>query len=318
MHAAILAALFSCLLPLSRADAQLLVPGSDAYLKVEPQAPAPGQSVNVSVEAYSVDLTGADIRWYVDGSERADGRGARAIAVTASNLGQPVAVRADVATRNDGTLSLSTSIFPSILDTIVEADTYVPPFYKGRALPAAGEPVSVTVVPYLGGNTNSGGLVYTWRLGSTVLFGGPVVGKTHATFTMPKSQSVLSIQITTAGGAVVGEKSITLKPAHPDLQFYEDNPLRGLGFRAIGPSLVLSGDETTVRAEPYFVAKNIFSLDPAVGWTIGGQTAPAASAPNVITLQKTGESGSAEIEFSLTNRQSLLQAVRGSFTLLYE
>lgn len=291
---------------------------SDATLTFDPSHPSPGEQVRVFVEAYSVDVSGADIRWYVDGVENVNARGARSITLQLGPLGRAVPVRTDVAVPGSGTFTLQRTVVPTAIDLIVEADTYTPPFYKGRSLPAPDEPVTAVVIPYVGANTNAGALVYTWRLGGTVLFGGPVLGKTHARFTMPKRQSILSVQVATQNGTPVGEQAVVLKSASPEMYFYEDNPLRGLNFRTIGEQLTLVEEETTVRAEPYFVARDIFARSPDLQWTIGGQTAASGERSNALTLARNGTRGEARVEFSLTNRQSLLQTVHDSFTVFFE
>jgi len=300
----------SLLVPLA-AGAQGL--GGNAYLKVAPETPHPGEQFSVSFEFYASDISGADIRWYIQGGEDQSLRGSRSITLRAGALGEPVSVQATI-----GTFSLSTTVTPSIVDIIVEADTRTPSFYKGRALPAAGEPVTVTALPHTGENSNPGSFFYTWKLGTDVLYGGAVAGRNRASFTMPRNQTYLSVEIKTREGKRVAKETVALKPSDPELYFYEDNPLRGLSARAIGGVLPFIGEETSIRAEPYFVATDIFTANAKIEWAIDGRPVTLGNNPGTLTLFNAGGGERANVGFSLINRDSLLQSVRDSFTILFD
>jgi len=302
----------------SLASAQVGGLDTGGNFRVSPTYPQPNSELTISLEIYSLSLDGASIRWSVDGVALSDSDNARTMTLTTGPFGTSQSVRATITPQNGGTVIVQETIAPSQIDMIVEADTRVPSFYKGRALPASDEPVSITAIPHIPGYINTSGLMYKWTLGSTVLFGGPVRGKTTASFTMPKRQSTLFLEITNANGTVLGGEAISLKPATPELYFYEHNPLRGITERALSDTLTLVDTETTVRAEPYFVAQNIFDVGPIAGWTIDGQNANYGEDVRTLTLRSEGGSGEARVGFSLTHPQLYLQSVQRNFLIHFE
>jgi len=288
------------------------------YLKLTPTYPIPNSTVEVSLELYSVNTSGASIRWFIDGVENTTVQNNRQIQLPTGSFGSKTRIQAVVTPQNGSPVTVENTLMPSEIDLIVEGNTLTPAFYKGRALPAGDEIVAVIAIPHIPGYTNSSSLTYTWTLGNTVLFGGPVAGKMRAEFTMPKSQKYLSVTVANSQGTILGGNTILLKPVRPELYFYEDNPLRGLNERALVGTFSLLGDEATVRAEPYFTSKNIFTANSEARWTVNGRLADYGDDVRTITLRKEGGSGEARVDFSLMSRESFLQSVTESFSIRFE
>lgn len=302
-----------------QASAQTLGVGQSASLTTNPSVPAPNSTVVVSLSAYTIDSTGATIRWYVDGGERTDATNARRLTVQTGPVGTQTTVRAVIAPLVGSQITLENVIRPSQTDLIIEADTRTPAFYNGRALPVGDERVRATAIPHVSGGGSPESFTYTWKLDNTVLHGGPVRGQFQTTFRMPKSSARLEVSVFDSSGNRVSGESITITPAAPELHFYEDNPLRSMSRISIGEQFTLVGDEVSVRAEPYFVARDIFNINPVIQWTLDGKHIQNfADEPNVLTLRGTGGSGDATVGFELINQQSLLQFLRSSFTIHFE
>jgi len=297
---------------------QSLSPGTDATLSTDPAYPAPNSTITVHLEAYSVNLNGAQIQWFINGAEDASAANARSVSIETGESGSETRVRAVVTTGGVGTFAVEKAISPSAIDLIVEPNTRTPSFYKGRTLPAADEAVTVTAIPHVAGDPSANSLVYTWTLGDTVLEGGAVQGLSRVTFTMPRRDEYLYVEVSNSSGRVLGGNAILLSAASPELYFYEDNPLRGIRENAIGSELILSDSETTVRAEPYYVSKDIFLLSRETGWTIDSTAANHGDDIRTLTLRSTGGSGTARIGFGLINPRALLQTISKTFTIYFE
>ncbi|NCN52718.1 hypothetical protein GW943_02835 [Candidatus Parcubacteria bacterium] len=291
----------------------------EASLEVSPRTPAPFSTVTVSLNAYTLDTVGASIRWYIDGTESTNVRNERAITLIAKDLGEATVVRATLTLASGVPLTVSTTIVPTSIDLIIEADTLVPSFYKGRALPVSGAPLTLIAIPHDGSNKGPGSYSYSWKLGEDILFGGSVMGKYRITTTMPQYSRPLVVTVYDSTGKTVGSAAVNLEPVSPELYFYETNPLRGLSERAVNGSYTLIGDEVTMRAEPYFMTANIFSQSPLIAWTIDGrEVATNETDSGSITLRREGGSGSANIGFRLSNQAQFLQHVTGSFNLSFQ
>lgn len=288
-------------------------------LGVTPRTPAPFSEVTVSLEAYSTNTTGASIRWYANGSELTAFQNERSATLTVGALGQSVAVRAAVTLPDGSSFSASQTITPATIDLIIEADSLTPSFYDGRALPVGGEPVSITAIPHFGGSLGPASYSYLWRLDQTVLFGGAVKGKFRIDTTMPLYGGTLSVVVYNSTGSELGSTAFNLVPHEPELYFYEENPLRGLSTKAVLGTHVLLGEESTFRAEPYFVGSGFFASNPILDWSIDGRDAISNdSDPATITLRKEGGSGTAAVRFSFIHGSSILQQAARSFSLYFE
>ncbi|HEU4677396.1 MAG TPA: hypothetical protein VFS75_01605 [Candidatus Paceibacterota bacterium] len=295
-----------------------LAPSLVTLLKA-PAFPAPHESVEVSLSDYAVDTVGADIFWYVDGAELPNTRNARSVIVTAGAIGETKTVRADLVRKNAPTLSAATVIRPAVVDLVLEAATYVPDFYRGRALPSDGAPIRAVAVVNDGTDAPESSYTYKWSESGDVLLGGPVKGKNVLDLTMTRyRKETLSVEVINDDGDTIGKRTIPLVSAEPTLIFYEHSPLRGLLERAMSDVNPLIGDEMTVYGEPYFLDARTTRNDGDFTWTIDGTEAPADGAPNALTLSKEGTTGSASIDLRIVTKRAIPQLLRGGFTIFFD
>jgi len=292
---------------------------SSAGLVVDPEYPSPYSEVNVSLDAYSMDISGATVLWYINGTERLDARNARNITLTTSDLNDKQTVLVKIQPPNSPTLSLTRTITPSVVDVVLESQTYVPAFYKGRALPSSESVVRAIAVTHTSPSVSPSSLTYEWMQGETVLFGGPIKGKYVADLTMSRfDDDYIRVRVTNSSGNVVGGKTMLLTPVEPELHFYEENPLRGLSGKAIKDSLILIGDETTIHAEPYFMTTKLASRTVKFDWTIGGVAVVTnQNDPHTLTVRKAGNGGSTEIGVNAITTSVIPQYVQDTFTIMF-
>lgn len=201
------------------------------------------------------------------------------------------------------------------LDLIVEADTQVPIFYDGRALPSAGSAVRLIAIPNT--STDPSNLIYHWTVDETVLYGGSVAGRNVATFVAPRNRSVLvRVEVFNQNGQSLAKQLSEITIASPELVFYEDNPLRGLSSNAIQSPHFLIAEETTVRAEPYYMGKNIPASDLLTEWKIDRNTIDNPSGdPQEITLRNEGGTGQFRVDFHIRNLENFIQGAEAGFTI---
>ncbi len=156
------------------------------------------------------------------------------------------------------TVSLST------IDLIVEANTYKPYFYKGRSEPIVGSSVKITAIP----ETNIQASRFNWRIGSqNITTSAPfVITNLPAT----NREVLISVTVSTASGQNIGTASEYIKTSSPKILFYENNELRGLNQNSIGKNLILIGNETSVRAEPFFFGTQSLLSNTLGSWQSQG------------------------------------------------
>jgi hypothetical protein len=297
------------------AFAQFGMVDTNAKLAFSPQFAEPKQNVNVSLEAYAMDTTGATITWYLNGIEQTEFKNLRNISFTTGSVGETVRVSVEVRMRNGQTLSLSESITPSRVDIIVEADTLVPLHYAGRALPSGGSQVRLIAITDT--NLNPQNLTYRWNVNDTVLYGGSIVGKNVASFIAPRDRSVLvRVEIFDNNGKTIAKKLKEVVIATPELIFYELNPLRGISNNAVFNPHLLVGEEMTVRAEPYYMDKNILPSDLLTEWEINrDQINNPSQDKQEITLRPSGGTGNFTVNFHIRNLKNYLQGAEDSFVV---
>lgn len=200
------------------------------------------------------------------------------------------------------------------VDLIIEADTYVPAFYRGRREPTSGSQIrAIAIVP------PDKQYSYRWELDGRALSNGAAVPNQRAiTFTAPiGSRFRIGVDVYDQEGQKVGEQEEYISTSDPQTYFFEDSLLYGIRPVAISDTYVLSGDEVTIRAVPYFMDEQIFAIGHQLRWIVNGREVldEQSSEEDLITLRRASGSGTASIGFTLRNERSLTQYANGSFTL---
>lgn len=151
------------------------------------------------------------------------------------------------------------------VDILVEADTYVPSFYRGRAEPSPGNIARAAAIPR-GVNHAAGSLSYRWSInGQSLADTGQSVS-----FTIPPIDNLTIRVLVTQNGRLVAEKTEMVAVSEPRIIFYENNALRGIGSTAIQGDFLLMGEEASVSAEPYFFGRSSIPFLQGT-WSVDGE-----------------------------------------------
>ena len=297
--------------------AQLSQSDTSAAIRVTPAYPEPNTSVTLTLEAYTYNQNGSSISWYIDGIEDVGKKNQREVELIVGDYTDATEVIARLTLADGTAIDIKRSIMPTRIDIVLEADTLVPLFYKGRALPSAGSVIRAVAIP-VSRHTPSE-LTYTWRLNNKSLHKGPLRGQDTAEFELLYGgEATISVEVADPNGVVFAKKIVQVNTVEPEMYFYETNVLRGLSRHALFSPHQLIGNETTVRAEPYYMDKHILEKDVHMEWKINGSTVENPSSdPQNITLRNNGGTGSFKIEFHIRNLENLLQGIREDFTLTF-
>lgn len=311
--------IFFILLVPSISFAQIADLSQDMTIKTAPAFPGANTETTISLDAYTLDTSGASIKWYVDGQEETDARNDRSFKLTTKNIGDSTTVRIVLVLRAGQTLSKSITIKPTRVDTVIEANTIVPAFYQGRALPSVGSKVRIIATPYTGNDISPEGFTYTWKHDNKVLFGGPIKGGYIAEIEMGLGrEQIITVDVSNSLGQTIARKSIVVPLTKPEVLFYEESPLRGASKRAISDPYILVGDEITVRAEPFYMAKDIFEQDHLIEWEINNRKVNNPSSDEqYLSLQRDMSNGNTKIGFHIRNLNQLLQGIKSDFTIQF-
>ncbi len=277
----------------------------------------PNSTIELELNAYTINMAGATVRWYINNIEVVGSRNDRSLSLTTGDLGTTQVVKAVISRPQGPSVTASYTVTPTVVDIILEANTYTPPFYEGRALPSDRSTVRAIAVPHTGKVLNPATLSYDWRLGGDLIGGGAALGKQMVEFVMPRFHNQnISVTVHDSQGRLLASERLVLNATNPELLFYEYNPLRGLGHRALTNGSVLIGEEITVEAAPYHIDADLMRSGTTYRWRVDGQTVNNPNNPPFqIVLSKQGEVGSARIGLELTTGRTIPQQVRGDFGL---
>ena len=260
---------------------------------VDPPTPDPYETVQISVENYVLDINSTDIFWYVDGKMLTGGPGLKKISLKVGGPGEKIHVRATIYSTKEGEISKTVTIIPLEADLLWQADTYTPPFYKGKALPTAQGTVKVVVMPNFildGKRKDANKLVYIWRNGESfaTLEDNSGYGKRWARFRIENIYGDLNTSVSIYPRFqkdTVKIKKLTVNPVTPETILYENNPLYGIQYEnAIGGDKVWNS-AFSVKAEPYFFSKNdVVYGNISFKWTLNNELLSILDNSDTLTI----------------------------------
>ena len=295
--------------------------GPDLSLEISPQYPEPGETVVVKARSILVPLSATPLAWFVDGKLILEGMGVMEKEIVAGELGSEAVVRA-VATYEGSLHSASITIRPAELDLLWESDSFVPPFFRGRALPSAGTVVRLEAIPRLqlgnGARVAVKDIVFTWRRNGYVISGTSGRGKSKVTIASPSlfGTDTVSVEARSIDGRSAAEASVRLPSEEPHIALYQNHPLFGVTFHtAIEPQTFVPETEITLAAIPYYA--DVSSPDEAglsYEWQVNGQPIELdPKRPSSITINAAGSSGIALIELALSHVTNFFLNTAGSW-----
>ena len=305
------------------------IPGISSPATIVPtsQLPRPRESVTLNLQSFNLDLNKSLITWTVDGKIVLRGTGMRSATVVAGELGTKKSVVATIST-DDGEYVASFNIVPGELSLLWEAATYVPPFYKGKALHSHGGLYKVTVVPALyspsGKLHDPKTLIYTWKKNGAIDSAYSGYGKSsytgsHTSFIREGDE--ISVDIASSDGSSSATKSVIIAPVTPEAHLYEDSPLYGIRYeKSLADTIFLFDEEISLAAEPYFFStkdktSSILSFD----WAINDNPVVDFSGRESITLRRPqGGAGAAQVAISIGNSYKLLQGANHNLIIRYD
>lgn len=194
------------------------------------------------------------------------------------------------------------------IDLIVEANTYVPYFYQGRAVPTAGNSLRLVAVVDSAVAPTS----FRWHIGSQYLSTtGPAV---EVTFPILDSRTLVEVTALDSNNVALGRQAEYIETSQPKILFYEDNALRGTSRTAIQDGFILVGDETLLKAEPYFAGAAPSRLRAT--WSSTLPIEPQADDWRFAYLRR-GEDGASEgrVELKIANPDNLNEYLSAAFNL---
>ncbi len=288
---------------------------SNLSLTLEPAFPEAGQIYSVKLDGYTQNR--ASLLWFVNGVEQGAYKNKNSMTTQAGGIGAVENITAKVTLLSGEVVTVKHTVTSNRVDLLIEADTVVPPFYKGRRLPSSGSTVHATALVFTKLQQPMSAFAYLFKLNGQTQNGGAIQGDNTFEFTPSfENQTVLEVTVLNKNGVTIAQESQVIPIVKPELAFYEKNPLRGQLFTALSNPFLFIGDEITVRAEGYFMSKDLLGSDILRRWSINNKNVAADDTePNELTLHKEGAGASSKISFHIRNLKQLLQGVEKAITI---
>lgn len=288
--------------------------GGDVNISANPESPRPFENVEISAESFLSDLNSAELRWLYNGKEVARGRGLNVIEINAGPAGTRNLVTLTTVFPNGREIKNSLSFITSDVSFYWWADTYVPAWYQGKALPTAGATIHIQARPSFP-DAVSQSLTYTWLVNDDVVRATSGPGKSIFTYTVPLPPvppDTISVKISNLGGTISNEAIFALPAANYELLAYEEAPLRGIdAARVIRQTDRPAGKALDILLEPFFIPKTALTT-LHYEWNLNGQviSMEGVREPRKFTLNsKSDATGVQRLSVSLRDaHQKLLRA----------
>lgn len=314
------------LLPFHEARSQGFGLGGDSVnVDMIPISPRAYQSVSVTLTSYLGDLDSATITWQINGKTEVSGKGIKKFSFSVGSISQTTSLDIIIVFQNGSSERKSLKIKPTDVDLIWQSESYVSPFYKGKALFSHQNKITFIALPHMtnqsGAEINPKNLIYKWSNAETVVDTASGYGKNVYSFNAPLISRNLNVtvEVTSPDSTTRGFARIEVPPVEPEVIIYRKDPLYGIEFQKALTGNINMGSlkEITVIGTPfYFGVLNNFSSDLKYEWQINGaKTGNGVQTNTQIFRQKGGVSGVANISLSVENTERILQFARNKFSI---
>ncbi|HLP44028.1 MAG TPA: hypothetical protein VK145_02005 [Candidatus Nanoarchaeia archaeon] len=295
---------------------------SDALkVNVMPASPGPNETVTIVVEDFTRDLNGVDIRWSVDGKVVTSGTGIKRFQTKTGAIGSTSKI-----TINMGGVVQTVTLRPTVTDLIWQADSFTPPFYKGKALHSTQDPITVVAEPFI---SNSAGvrldpnkLTYRWSLDGKVNGGASGYGKRAFKITpsvLPKPLTV-SVEVASTDEVYKSSASVSIPNTDPEIVFYENHPLYGVRMNTAlnGQSFNLTSNEANVVAVPFFFSNDQKELNLlSYTWKLNNNVVNQDGEEIIVRKPQAEGSGKSSISLAVKNLERFMQTATAEMFAAY-
>jgi hypothetical protein len=288
-----------------------------------PENPAPGENTSITLSSYADNLDSVLITWSVSGKKASSGIGQKSFSTNAGAAGSATTVTAVIALP-DGDIEKKIIISPNIMVLLWQADdSYVPPFYKGKAMPSPGSEIKVVALPEIksgSGFVDPQNMTYAWQLDYTNDQGGSGYGKNYFVYTNDYLENSNDVGVTasTIDQKYSSDANIDISSTQPKILFYKNDPNLGtIWEQALSDGHKILGDET-LEAAPYFISPQDIRI-PSLTWDWSINDTPVSVSgirKNLMPVKvQPGVSGTSNIKLEVNNTDRIFETASGEINV---
>jgi hypothetical protein len=252
----------------------------------------------------------------MNGKNVSSGIGKKSFSLNAPNAGEEARVIATTSLP-DGAVDTNIVIRPLVMVLLYQAkDSYVPPFYKGKAIPSPDSLVKVVALPEIKSGSsmvNPNNMTYLWKKDYTNNQDGSGYGKNSFTYVNDYLEDSNNIGVTasTIDQKYSSTTSIDVGMTKPKIIFYKNDTKMGtLWDQALSDGHKIIDSEVLVAA-PYFISPGDIRIPTLTwDWFINDETVNAPTLrKNTMPLQvQTGTSGTSKIRLEINNTEKIFES----------
>lgn len=292
-------------------------------LVAEPISPSPGQNFAVQANTPTFDKDTAQFEWTVNGKSRPDlsGLGKNSIFLTAGAVGTTVTARVLVFKDDGERINQELAVRTADLALPWYAETFIPKWYAGKALPIPKSIVDIVALPDFGPGVDKTTLIYHWTLDDeeNVLSGVGNQVFRLSTSDLPNAQHHVEVTVEDQTKRFRKTGAVFIINQQPRVGIYAYSPLGGIEPRsAISYIVTQKRGLLDFGAEPFFFKTP--KKDLSFRWSAGGlQPTGSPQSPNLLTIDTTGLAATPiPITLSIENVPDLFSAITRSITVLLQ
>lgn len=287
---------------------------------ITPEHPGPHEQVTISIVSNLTDLKKAQFSWYINNKLQESSTGSDQFTFETGAVGETQVVDLVIHTFEGARVDKQFAFHPVNVDLLWEAQTYTPPFYKGRSLISPESTVKiVAMTDFVSGGSviSPKDLVFTWKENSKIIEGASGYGKNVFYTTAPKPYGTLniSVDVSSTHGTLVGSKTLSVGVSNPKVVLYEKSPLEGVLYNgALGSLISLSsGSELNIQAEPYFISP----LGAQYDWYMNSALISSGQR-SLLVRNEENPSGASALEMVARNTVNTFQVANSSVRVEFE
>ncbi len=304
--------------------------GNDVDITPEiiPRNPGANETVTINLVSYTTNIDAANVTWTVDGKRAASGVGQKRFQFKTQDFGSETILDIKIVASDGQTSEYSYNFRPAKVDVVWQADSLVPPFYKGKALFSHQNKITFIAIPHLydnnGKEIDPSNLVYKWSINDNADPNNSGYGKyTYTTTGSLISRPItVKVEVTSQSNSSLAFGFTNITPVDPFIAFYEKNPLYGIQFQKALTNTIEMPDlkEINVFSFPFYSGSPAPTYpDLTYKWSVNGVSISNSPVKNIqVFRRKEGSTGTAKISLSIENTSKILQYASSNFSIIFK